>query len=81
MAALADSFDFFDIMSDLKKAGHSLESVVGLTEIEAESIGHDWEVEIDGNLHELIGLFRGEELRFVHEDAGAVEVVLLNDFV
>ena len=52
-------------MGDLEEPGGAFEAAVFATEVEAESIAHDWDVEVNGDLHKLVDLVFGEELGFV----------------
>ena len=61
----ADGFELFDVVGDLEEASGAFETAVFLAEVEAETIGHDGDVKLDGDLHELVGLVFGEELSFV----------------
>ena len=52
-------------MGDLEEPSGAFEAAVFTTEVEAETIAHDRDIEVNGDLHELVDLVFGEELGFV----------------
>ena len=75
MATFADGFELFNVVGDLEETSGAFKAAVFLAEVEAKAIGHDGDVELDGDLHELVGLIGCEELCFVDQDAGDAGVV------
>lgn len=80
-AAFADSFELFDVFGDLEKAGGALEAAVILTEVETEAESDNWDIEINSDEGELVGLFWGQKLGFVYKHAGDVWEGLADNIV
>ena len=81
MATFADGLDLLDIVRNLQEAGGALKTTVSTAEVEAEPVGHYWDIQLNSNKHELVGLGGSEELRLVDQDTLDVAVVLADSVI
>ena len=77
---IADGFKFFKTMSELEQTSRTFETAGFTSEVKAETVADNRDVEEDGNVHELVDLFFGQELGFVDEDASDMLIIFLDFF-